>query len=48
MKDMILFSKKPSTREQEIISNSIKETIKKGNIDFKIIRFTDEGKIKYE
>ena len=48
IEDMILLSKKPATKEQETIAQSIQDTIKKGNVDFKIIRFTDNGKILYE
>ena len=46
--NLILLSKHPETSEQEKIANSIISTIKKGNIDFQLIRFNKRGKIEYE
>lgn len=42
---LILLSRKPETSEQEKIGRSIADTIAKGNLDFKVIRFSNNGQI---
>jgi predicted Holliday junction resolvase-like endonuclease len=46
--NLVFLSKKPDNRGKEKINESIYQALKKGNIDFQLIRITDEGKIIYE
>lgn len=46
--NIYLYSKKPRSRNDEKLINSIEGTLKKGNIEFTVIRIDDKGKISYE
>lgn len=46
--ELILLSKRPNSKEQEQISKSISASIKKGNFDFQVIRYSNKGIVEYE
>jgi len=46
--NIYLYSKKPRNSKDERLIKSIDGTLKKGNIDFLVIRIDDKGKITYE
>ena len=48
IENLVFLSKKPDSREKDKINESMRLALKKGNIDFQVIRITDEGKIIYE
>lgn len=46
--NLVFLSKKPDNRSKEKINESIYQVLKKGNLDFQLIRITDKGEIIYE
>lgn len=48
LKNIVLLGKKPDNKEQEKIVKTIVNCIEKGNLDFKVIRFSESGNIEYE
>ena len=46
--NIYLYSKKPRNTNDERLIKSIEASLKKGNIDFVVIRIDDKGKITYE
>ena len=46
--NIYLYSKKPRSTNDEKLIKSIEGTLKKGNIEFTVIRIDDKGEISYE
>lgn len=47
-KEISFFSKRPTCIKEEKVSSSIKNSIKRGNLEFTLIRIDDNGKVSYE
>lgn len=47
-REISFFAKRPRSRTEEKVTNSIRHTIKSGNLEFVLIRIDDNGKVTYE